>query len=336
MPSAAARTDSLHTNVLSINEPWLPRVSWGAVFGGVAVAIAVQITLALLGIGVGLQSIDPASEAGAGAGGLGLGAAIWSVVTILVAMAAGGWIAGRLAGVPRRVAGGLHGLIVWSLGTLALLYVASSLVGALLGGAFSALGAVARTAGRGVTAAAPDLSAQDMRGRVDWSAIRQEAMDVLRQTRDPRLQPGALAAEGQQALQGARQDVAEAEFGAALDRLFNRAANVASEVDKRDVANVLAARTGMSQSEAMSRVEQWESKYQEVRRAAGAEASDVGRRTAEITEDVTDALGSSAIWTFVALLLAAAAATCAGAVGAPKIVEVQSAEIELPEAQPRG
>jgi len=35
-------------------------------------------------------------------------------------------------------------------------------------------------------------------------------MEVLRQTRDPRLQPGALAEEGQQALQSAGRDVAEA------------------------------------------------------------------------------------------------------------------------------
>jgi hypothetical protein len=320
---------------MTVNEPWLPRVSWGAIFGGVALAVALQCLLALLGIGVGLQSIDPARERGVGAGGLGTGAVVWSVVTVLLAMAAGGWMAGRLAGVPRRMAGALHGLIVWSLTTMALLYLASTLVGAVVGGALSVVGTVARTAGQGISTAAPDLSSGDVRGRVDWSAVRQEAMQVLRQTRDPRLQPGALAAEGQQALQGAGQDLTEAEFGAALDRLFNRAADVASEVDKRDVANVLAARTGMGQAEAMGHVEQWERKYQDLRAAAGAQASNLGRRTAQVTEDVTDAVGSSAIWTFAGLLAAAVAATGAGAAGAPKLIEVQQAEIAVPGQEPR-
>jgi hypothetical protein len=165
---------------------------------------------------------------------------------------------------------------------------------------------------------------------VDWTTIREEALQVLRQTRDPNLQPGALAAQGRQTLQRAGQDVADAEFGAALDRLFNRAADVASEVDKRDVANVLAARTGMSQEEAMAHVEQWERKYQDLRASASQQASSLGRRTAQITEDVTDAVGSSAIWTFAGLLVAAFAATLAGAAGVPKLVEVQQAEVEIP------
>jgi hypothetical protein len=68
------------------------------------------------------------------------------------------------------------------------------------------------------------------------------------------------------------------------------------------------------------------------RRRAGL---NVGHRTAQATEDLTDAVGSSAIWTFAGLLAAAIAATGAGAAGAPKLIEVQQAEIAVPGREPR-
>lgn len=333
--------DTVRADILEVNEPPYRRVSWGAIFAGVVVAVAIQIMLGLLGLGIGLTQIDPASEENP-LSGLGSGAAIWSILTILIALFIGGWIAGRLAGVPRKTTGTLHGLVVWGLATIFMVYLTTSAVGRVVGGAMSVVGSAARAAGQGIGAAAPAVadrvSDRMEQSDVDWSDIRREAMTVLRQTGDPDLQPENLEQEAREAGRAADQRVqaagqpgtdAEAELSAAMDRVFNRAGDVASEVDKQDLANVLAARTDMSPQEARQRVDEWDRRYQGIRDAASSQAQDVGQRTAEMTETATDAVGRAAIWTFVGLLLAAIAAALGGGAGAPKLIEERHAEVPL-------
>ena len=91
------------------------RTSWGAIFAGAVVALVLQLLLTLLGIAVGSQAVEPTQEA-APLSGLGLGAGIWWVVSGIISLFAGGWVAGRLASFPRPLVGGLHGLVVWGLG----------------------------------------------------------------------------------------------------------------------------------------------------------------------------------------------------------------------------
>src|SRR5512144_2250123 len=79
------------------------RISWGAVFAGIVIVMVLQLLLSLLGIGIGLTTVDPASGQTPGARTLGTSAAIWWVVINLIAVFAGGWVAARLAGLPRRI-----------------------------------------------------------------------------------------------------------------------------------------------------------------------------------------------------------------------------------------
>jgi hypothetical protein len=128
-----------HTNVAS-DERYsaVKRISWGAIFAGTIVALVVQIMLSLLGVGIGLGVINPASAADLT--GLGIGAAIWLVVSTLIALFIGGFVAGRLAGMPIRGDGILHGVVVWGLGTLVSLYLATSAVGGAVSGVAAMLG----------------------------------------------------------------------------------------------------------------------------------------------------------------------------------------------------
>lgn len=117
------------------------RVSWGAIFAGAVVAVANQIAWAVLGTAIGSATVNPATEAAA-AEGVGIFAGIWWLVTGLISLFLGGLVAGRLAGVPRRVDGMLNGLSVWALTTIAGVWLASSVVG----GMFNMLGSAAGTA----------------------------------------------------------------------------------------------------------------------------------------------------------------------------------------------
>jgi hypothetical protein len=107
-------------------------MSWGAALAGAVVALSLQLLLSLLGLGIGLATIDPAAGDTPGAASFGIATGIYYAIVTLVSLFAGGWVAGHLAGMPRRIDGLLHGLVTWSVATLLLLYVVTTTVGAVL------------------------------------------------------------------------------------------------------------------------------------------------------------------------------------------------------------
>jgi hypothetical protein len=150
------------------------RVSWGAIFAGAAVALVVSVVLNLLGFGIGAVAIDPA-EAGQ-AQAIGIGAGIWTVLVTLVALFFGGWIAGRLSGRMRRFEGILHGLVTWSLVTLAVLWTVTTALGTIVGGAFGVVGDVA-------PAAAEQVQQQDV-GQAQQQAEQVQPEQVAQQAQE--------------------------------------------------------------------------------------------------------------------------------------------------------
>ena len=73
------------------------RLSWPAVLAGLVVAASVQMLLTVMGAGVGAASF---SSAGRVTTGGGVGAGLWFSLTGIISFFSGGWVAGRLAGVP--------------------------------------------------------------------------------------------------------------------------------------------------------------------------------------------------------------------------------------------
>jgi len=116
----------------------LRRVSWGALIAGALIALIVHLMLTLLGLGVGAMTLEPTGGQ-AVPEGLGIGAAIWSGVSVLIAMFVGGWFAGYLAGAPEKTDGALHGLVAFALATLVSLWLVTSAAGTLFAGAGSAM-----------------------------------------------------------------------------------------------------------------------------------------------------------------------------------------------------
>jgi hypothetical protein len=118
------------------------RVSWGAVFAGVVITLVLQALLTLLGIGIGAAKVEPLQQAEPGKG-LTAGAAIWFLISTLIAVYVGAMIAGKKSGSVTKGDRGLHGLLVW--GTSAIIGVVSltTTAGAFLGGAGSLLGGTA-------------------------------------------------------------------------------------------------------------------------------------------------------------------------------------------------
>jgi hypothetical protein len=276
----------------------LKRVSWGAIFAGAVVAAVTHFLLYLLGIGIGLETFDPATE-GDSARGFGIGQGVWLVVSGLLALFAGGWVAGRLAGMPRRVDGALHGLVTWGLATILGVYFLASGIGTVLSGVRSAIGEGASLVGQGVAAAAP--AAADALGdgaqQLDLSGIEAQAEALLR---DVGTSPG-----------DAGDDIDEA-----IDEAFAGSGPVDQQA-REELVQTLAAETDLSEAEARQTVNDWEAQAQDLRQRAEGAVQTVREGAPGVAEDAAEVLGTAALWSFFALLLGAGAALLGGLLGSP-------------------
>src|SRR5829696_7977607 len=114
------------------------RISWGAIAAGVVVVLVVQMALMLLGLAIGTATVDPAAADTPQASTLGIGGGIWWLAATAISVFVGAWVAGRLAGV-----------VTWAVATLFAIYLLTTAIGGLVGGAFGALGSAAQAVGQG-------------------------------------------------------------------------------------------------------------------------------------------------------------------------------------------
>jgi len=126
------------------------RVGWGSVWSGFLVAVGVFMLLTVLGLAIGISAADVGPGEDGNAAGLGIGAAIWSGLTLLVALFVGGMVATRTGMVYDKAAGIVEGMLIWVLFILTLVYMASSGISMLSSGLFSALGGVTQSAASAV------------------------------------------------------------------------------------------------------------------------------------------------------------------------------------------
>jgi hypothetical protein len=122
------------------------RVAWSSVWSGFLIAVGVFLLLTVLGMAIGISAADIGPGEDGNARELGMGAAVWSGVTLLIALFLGGMVATRTGMVYDKAAGVTEGVLVWVLSILGLIYMASSGIGMLSSGVFGALGGVAQSA----------------------------------------------------------------------------------------------------------------------------------------------------------------------------------------------
>ena len=143
------------------------RISWAAVIAAVIIALAVQLVLNMIGAGIGFSAIDPLQGETPSVTTFSVAGGIWMVVSSMLALFAGGWLASYLAGVTRDEDGMLHGLAVWGLSTLFVVLFLMTVFGSLLGSTLNALGYGAATVAPQVaqsgTATSAPISAEDIR-----------------------------------------------------------------------------------------------------------------------------------------------------------------------------
>ena len=141
------RTHEGHSSSSNFSRPsgWSQRISWAAVFAGLIIAIFIQLALTLLGLAIGLGTIDATNHNTPGTG-LAIGSGIWYVVSLLISLFLGGWVAGRLAKDKHTSESVIHGLLVCGLLFILTFYLLGSAVGSIIGGAGSIVGKTISTA----------------------------------------------------------------------------------------------------------------------------------------------------------------------------------------------
>lgn len=258
--------------------PEVKAASWGAIFAGAVTALAVSVTLGFLGVALGFGAFDGTSSTPFA--GVGTAFGLSSAVVMLVALAAGGFVAGRLAGQD----GLIHGLVSWGLALLFGVVIsvwaltgaartAASTAGTVAGGVASATGTVLEAAGSavgGLAGGAADavgggadalagLIDDTLLADVDFGTSEAEIRTALANTEIETLQPAALEAE----LAAAREDIAAAGRALVVDPgqwdviardlaqdLGARAEAVVTEIDRQEVINTLVANTDLTPAEA--------------------------------------------------------------------------------------
>jgi hypothetical protein len=281
-------------DVALANEAPRSGVTWSAILAGAAGATAVSVALLLLGSALGFASMSPWPGWGASATAIGVGAAIWLIVVQWLASALGGYLAGRLrtkwVGVHtdevffRDTA---HGFLAWAVATLAVVGLAAMVGGAVAGRATDAAATVASGAAQGAAqgAAEDGVSLGDPTGYY---------VDTLFRSDTP---PTTAAGAGEATAQDMRGEASRILGRALVDGQL-------VEGDRTRLAQLIAARTGMSQADAEKRVD-------EVMAQAKA-AADQARAAAD---EARKAAAKAALFGFLSLAIGAFIASAAAAYG---------------------
>jgi hypothetical protein len=248
-------------------------VSWAAIFAGAFIAIASALALIAFGAGIGFASISPWAGSGVSATTFTVSAAIWLIIVQWLSSALGAYVTGRLrtkwVGIHtdeitfRDTA---HGLLTWSVAAVFGAFLLASATTSIIGGAASVTATAAGSAA-GQTASSSDPSAYFVDSMFRGTQPAQNGANA-----DPRPEATRILAVS----------------------LKNGSV---APADKTYLAQMISARTGISQPDAEKRID-------DTINQAKATADAARKNAAKVS-----------IYTFFSMLVGAFIAAVAGAIG---------------------
>lgn len=151
------------------------RVRWGPIFAGLVVAISTQLILSGIGAAIGLTGVSASASPQAAAADAGTAVGIWSIISLLISLFVGGWVAARACGPMNRNTALLNGAILWATTLAVSAWLLSTGVSGAFGVVASNAGEIINQTGVNVPADAPDVTAEQARdiaanaARVGWA-----------------------------------------------------------------------------------------------------------------------------------------------------------------------
>jgi hypothetical protein len=291
MDTLAQERSAIPASAVATPESSVSAVSWPAIFGGAFVAAGATVVLVALGSGFGLASVSPWRDAGASATTVAWMTAAWLIVVQWFSSGLGGYIAGRLRTKWANThthevffRDTAHGFITWAVGTILVAGFLASAVGSAIGGGVHAAATVASGAAQGA-ATQGTATSQSQAG----SSLATYDMDLLFRSS----QSGSSTAT-----------TADARAEAARILANGLASGDVPTTDRAYLAELVAARTGISQEDAQRRVDT---------AIAQAKAADVKARKA--ADAARKATSEASIFTALSMLVGAFIACIAAALG---------------------
>lgn len=253
-------------------------ISWGGIIAGVFAAVALQLLFNLLGIGIGASSID-ATRGDQPGQGMAIGAVVWFILSWILSLAIGAWVASQFSAFGNRRTGALQGFMVWSVASIVVIYLLSTAAGNLIGGTASVIGRTATLVGTGAKTTAPGVAGLVSRATGITPA-------------DISTQAGEIASDPTfQQLVG--------------DAVQN---GTFSQSDRDSLVNLMVERGHMSREQANQDLSKWQTQLQ-----AGAKSA---KETALKVEDkAASGVSATGFGSFFSLLLGLAASIAGGIFG---------------------
>jgi hypothetical protein len=272
------------------HESAVSAVSWPAIFAGAFVAAASSLVLVALGSGFGMASVSPWPNSGVSATTFTVMTAIWLIVVQWLASGLGGYVAGRLRTkwasththeiFFRDTA---HGFITWAVATVLVVAVVTSAAATAITGGVHAAATVASGASQGAaTAAMQGTGTNASQGIAPYNIdtlFRSARPDSNANTADARAEAARILANG--IMSG---DIPTA--------------------DRTYLAELVAARTGISPENAQKRVD-----------TAIAQAKAADAKARQAADTARKAASEASIYTALSMLVGAFIACIAAALG---------------------
>ena len=269
-------------------------VAWAPVIGGAFAAAALSLILIALGSGLGLAAVSPWPNAGSSATTFTVMTAIWLIIVHWFASGFGGYLTGRL----RTKWVGLHthevffrdtahGLLTWATATVLATALFASATSTLIAGGAKATASVASGAAQGAASNTDSSTGEpssyfvDMLYRSDNDMLYRSDNSVARDTddRQVRAETGRILAAGLK-----NGDV--------------------SPADRTYLAQLVAARTKLSQPEAEKRVDD-----------VIAQAKNAELKARQAADQARKAGAYVSLFTALAMVIGAFIAAVAGGLG---------------------
>lgn len=261
-----------------------PSLRWSAIFGGTVAAIGIHLLMTALGVGAGLATFSPAAD-GDTVSDFSIGAALVWTFCALVALAFGGFVAGRFS--QSYHSGFVHGILVWSITLIISILMLSLGTGMIFGGALKLLGEGIGIGAKAVATGASELAAAGTTRFTDQvESYIQEVVQTVPTNSSPR-------------------DLTRAtrEIGFAVTRLF-APENTANTVSNRtSVVNLLTNYGKLSEADASRTVDEWTTASQTLKTELESIKTSAEEKARVTADKAASNVSRAALWTFFGLLV---------------------------------
>jgi len=298
-----------------------------------------MIMLSLLGLGIGAASIDPLADETV-AGGLLTSSAVFVIVVQLIALGVGGFVAARLAGIPRAMSSGLHGAAVWAVATIAAVWLATTAVGSMISGGASMVSSAASGLGQAGSAMMPDDIAlpEISPSELEMNDLPQPVQEIMKENG---ITPQRFRAESQEMFQTVfDRNEREAAKNAVSDAVRKTLADPStvdsnfetltqeltgenglfSTENKQEAMQEMNSRFGISEAEAEKAYDQVVQQANEAVQGAQQSMAELKQQSLEMADAAAEGVSQAAFGAFIASLVGLIVAVGIAVVGRPKTI----------------